>query len=268
MGATSEFRRDLQSIRLYYLSTLESYHSSIIGHRNSDKDIVKITTTPSKGTKLVYVDHNYYIFKEDHIRNLESNQSKLRLSTAVSLMSALEKYLKSVLMVVFRSVPKLFSNIKSSQEMDFGTIIRFGNYSNLTSHYLEKEVRKIGERSLKENADYFKKHLDIDLQTLGVRWERVLQTSKYRNAIIHSDAKIKFMDGKTSTISIDHWGLLQTIDDLYALSVYIGKRVREIITEHSKSTKHGIAPKSIVLLSIDSQYFDLEAAKKAMQKGA
>lgn len=160
-------------------------------------------------------------------------------------------------MVIFRSAPRLFSNIKSNQEMDFGAVIRFENYSNLTSHYINKELRRIGERSLQENSDYFKKHFDIDFQSLGVRWERILQASKYRNAIIHSDAKTKDVDGKLSSIYIDHWNLLQTMDDMYSLSVYIGKRVREIITDHSKAVKRRVVPKSIVLLSIDSDYFDL-----------
>lgn len=256
MGATSDFRKDLRNILLYYSSTLEAYNTSSMIHNRSDYDTIKVTKTPNKENDIAHIDVDYYVMKTDHIRILTNNQERLRLNLLVSLMSVLEKYLKNILKIAFRSAPRLFSNVKTSQEMELGSVIRLENYSNLTSSYLEKEVWKIGDRSLSETSDYFRKHLGIDFQTLGVRWERIIQISRYRNAIVHADSQIIHSDGETRAIQINHWSFLQIVDDLYDLSIYVGKTLREKISESKGHLARKSKPQVAVLFTIDSDSFD------------
>jgi hypothetical protein len=255
MGATTDFRRAIEENRLLYLSTLEAYRASTRENNAEENDLVKIITQPRKDLDIAFVNHNYYITKERHLRLMGSNQIFLKKSIVINLMSALEQYLKATLRKAFASAPKIFSNVKSRQELELGYIIRLGSYSNITSGFIEKEVRRIGERSLHENGDFFKKNLDMDFQRLGARWDRILQASKYRNSIIHHNSTFVDELGRDHKIDISHWFIIQLMDDLYALSVEVGRSLREKIEKYNESAK-SIEESAIVLIVIESSLYD------------
>ena len=83
----------------------------------------------------------------------------------------------------------------------------------------------------------------------------MLQASKYRNAIIHHNSTFIDELGEDHQIDISHWFIIQLMDDLYVLSVEVGKSLREKIEKQQKSF-NAVMEAAIVLIIVDARLYE------------